>query len=130
LSSSLEPAPIAIALAALALSLGPPAGEASDVGSGVRGIVTISGCPGPQRPGERCTQRFAGARIRVSRAADRRLVRTFRSHARGRFQVSVPPGRYRLDPQPSGIARAGSMTVRVRPHRFRYVHIDYDNGLR
>ena len=44
--------------------------------------------------------------------------------------MSLPPGRYRLDPQQSGIARAGPMTVRVRPHRFRYVHIDYDNGLR
>ena len=44
--------------------------------------------------------------------------------------MTLSPGRYRLQPQPSGIAHAGPLTIEVRPHRFRYVHIDYDNGLR
>jgi hypothetical protein len=42
----------------------------------------------------------------------------------------LAPGRYRLDPLPSGIARATSLTIQVPSHRFRWVHIDYDNGLR
>jgi hypothetical protein len=96
----------------------------------VRGIVTSSGCPGPERPGQRCTKRFEGARIRVVSAADRHVVRTFRSHAQGRFRVRLSPGRYRLEPLSEGIARAAPVIVRVRPQRFRYVHIDYDNGLR
>jgi hypothetical protein len=44
--------------------------------------------------------------------------------------VRLAPGRYRLDPRPSGIARAASITVQVRSHSFSWVHIDYDNGLR
>jgi hypothetical protein len=115
---------------ALALSLITHHGEPRSVESGVRGIVTSSGCPGPQRPGQRCTKRFEGARIRVVRPADGHVVRTFRSHAKGRFRVVLSPGRYRLEPLSSGIARAGPIVVRVRKHRFSYVHIDYDNGLR
>jgi hypothetical protein len=44
--------------------------------------------------------------------------------------VTLAPGRYRLEPQPSGIAHGATATVSVRPHRFRYVHLDYDSGLR
>jgi len=116
--------------AALALLVSAQAGVADTASSGVRGIVTVSGCPGPQRPGQRCTKRFEGARIRVVRVRDRRVVRTFRSHAAGRFRVTLAPGRYRLEPQPSGIAHGAAATVSVRPHRFRYVHLDYDNGVR
>jgi len=116
--------------AALALVAPAPAGNGATAPSGIRGIVTLSGCPGPQRPGELCTKRFEGARIRVVRIRDRRVVRLFRSHAGGRFRVRLSPGRYRLEPQPSGIAHGAAVTVAVRPHRFRYVHLDYDNGLR
>jgi hypothetical protein len=115
---------------ALALSFSGQSGEANSTASGVRGIVTLSGCPGPVRPGETCTRRFEGARIRVVKLANGHIVRTLRSQAKGRFRVRLPAGRYRLDPLPSGIARAAPVTVKVGTRGFRYVHIDYDNGLR
>jgi hypothetical protein len=115
---------------ALALSFPGQSGEARSPGSGVRGIVTVSGCPGPVRPGETCTRRFEGARVRIVKLANGHVARTFRSQAKGRFRVRLPAGRYRLDPLPSGIARAASVTVEVGTRGFRYVHIDYDNGLR
>lgn len=117
-------------VAALALSVPAQSGDARSAASGVRGIVTLSGCPGPVRPGETCTRRFEGARVRVVKVADGHVVRTFRSHAKGRFRVRLPAGRYRLDPLSSGIARAAPVTVDVGKRGFRYVHIDYDNGLR
>ena len=131
-SEACNPWAVAVAiLAALALivSVSRPVTDAS-VTSGLRGLVTISGCPGPERPGERCSHAFKGAEINVLRLPSARFVRTFRSGARGRFRVRLTPGRYRLEPQNSGIARAVPVPVRVRARRFRYVHIDYDNGLR
>jgi hypothetical protein len=120
-----------LAVATAVMVFGPAqSGEAKSPASGVRGIVTLSGCPGPVRPGESCTKRFEGAQIRVLKLAGGGVVRTFRSHAKGRFRVRLPAGRYRLDPLPSGIARAAPVTVDVGPRGFRYVHIDYDNGLR
>jgi hypothetical protein len=92
--------------------------------------VTISGCPGPQPPGEHCSHPFEGARIRVVRVRGRELVRTFRSGAGGRFRIRLAPGRYMLEPQSFGIARATPISVNVSAHRFRYVRIDYDSGLR
>jgi hypothetical protein len=68
--------------------------------------------------------------VRVVKVASGHVVRTFRSRAKGRFQVRLPAGRYRLEPQPAGIARAAPVTVRIGARGFRYVHIDYDSGLR
>jgi hypothetical protein len=115
---------------ALALSFPGQSGEAKSAASGVRGIVTLSGCPGPVRPGETCTRRFEGARVRVVKLPSRHVARTFRSQAKGRFRVRLAAGRYRLDPLPSGIARAAPVTVNVGTRGFHYVHIDYDSGLR
>jgi hypothetical protein len=99
------------------------------IDSGVRGLVTMSGCPGPVREGDNCTARYPGATIRAIRARDGALVKVFHSRMNGRFRVHLRPGRYRLDPERAGIAVAPSVTLRVRPHRFRYVHIDFDRGL-
>ena len=122
--------PLAI-IAALALALiVPSAARVGTTHSGVRGLVTISGCPGPQRPGENCTHSFKGARIRVVRLPAGKSVRSFRSGDRGLFRIRLAPGRYKLVPQSSGISRAGPISVSVRARHFRYVHIDYDSGIR
>jgi hypothetical protein len=113
---------------AAALLASAPAASAR-IDSGVRGFVTMSGCPGPVRDGDTCTSRYPGATVRVVRVRDGVLVKVFHSRSDGRFRVHLRSGRYRLVPERAGVAYARPVTVRVRAHRYRYVHIDFDRGL-
>jgi hypothetical protein len=106
-----------------------PASAGARLDSGIRGRVTLSGCPGPTLEGDNCTTSYTGARIRVVRLRDGLAVKTFHSDEHGRFRALLRRGRYRLEPLRSGITSAAPVIVRVRAHRFTYVRIDYDRGL-
>lgn len=76
-----------------------------------------------------CSQPFAGAKIRVRRACDQKVIRRVTSGEHGRFRVRLRPGRYVLDPvdgHPFPVARR--QRVRVKKGEFTRVQITYDNG--
>jgi hypothetical protein len=130
---------LAIAVAAAAFALpGPPSPPVRHVAipsSGIRGLVFI----GPVCPVERippdpdCAPRPYVATIWFRSAASNRIVRTVRSASTGRFSAALVPGQYVVEPRPGqGIARPvrPRRTVRVYPHRFTAIRIDYDSGIR
>jgi hypothetical protein len=111
----------------VSLSLGNAGATTPD--SGIRAYVTISGCPGPERVEGNCTAPYS-AYIVVRRRSDYRLIRKVRSAANGRFRLRVRPDKYLLEPQPrTGLPFAVPVVVKVRAHKFTFVHIDYDRGL-
>jgi hypothetical protein len=110
-----------------------PSGSATEtIDSGVRGRVTIGPtCPVVVEGDPSCEDRPYEATIRILR--DGRLVAHARSDEDGRFRRRLRPGRYVLDPvEPngSGPPSAPSRAVRVHRHRFTFVTIEFDSGIR
>jgi hypothetical protein len=106
---------VATALAAVALAATTPQGH-------LAGVTQISyGCPGPQREGEPCERWsvFAMARFRV---AGRIVV----SDSRGRFDVVLPAGTYRVTPLPGAHTKGGPvLTVRVVADRITRILVRF-----
>jgi hypothetical protein len=98
--------------------------------SGVRGNVLYGPTCPVQRVGQACTRPYQ-ATIVIRDAHGRRVLARTRSSADGYFSVGLRPGRYLLVPS-SGrpYPRSQPRTVVVRPHRFTYVKITYDSGIR
>jgi hypothetical protein len=121
--------PVAISLlSAIFLSPG-NLSSAATPDSGIRGYVTISGCPGPERVEGNCTEPYS-AEIVVRRRSDYKLIRKVRSAANGRFRLRVRPDRYLLEPLPrQGLPFAVPLVVKVRARRFTLARIEYDRGL-
>jgi hypothetical protein len=125
----------ALATAALCCLIAAPAATARP-DSGVRGTITVGGCPGPAtEDGAGCTSGPLKATVRVLRACDRSEVRRFTSRKRdGHYRVRLGPGRYVLDPLEEGTDTyalyKGTINVRVHKHKFALRNISYDNGMR
>jgi len=101
-------------------------------GPGIAGhAVAGPTCP-VVKPGDpACNDRpVAGATI-VIRDATGTVVAEVATDANGRFQLVVPPGPYRIEPQPAtglmGTAQPIAVTV---GGRFQLVQIAYDTGIR
>jgi hypothetical protein len=104
---------------------------ASELNSGLEGLVTV----GPQCPvvrvGESCPDAPYAATLELWQAGILRA--RFQSDAQGQFRVLVKPGSYLLEPKsPSGVGlpAAGSQTVTVLEGQFSSVAVVYDSGIR
>ena len=104
----------------------------SPSGSGIRGLVTRGPtCPGPQRPGQVCTQPYSATLVTTRR--DGTEVARVTSGEDGRFTIDLPPGEYIIVPQTdpqSPFPRTGSVEATVQPGAFTEVDIEYDTGIR
>jgi hypothetical protein len=103
------------------------------VDSGVEGIITIGpACPVAEAD-QPCPDAPYEARIVVREAGSQRIVATFSSGADGSFRVNLPPGDYILDPgEPALISdpRGEPVPVKVEAHRYSYVILRFDTGVR
>lgn len=100
--------------------------------SGIRGHVTIgptTNCAAVQQ-GRKCSGPYA-ARLRIRRACDKAVIRRVRADKRGRFRVSISPGRYIVDPvNGHPYPRAPRRLVTVKRGVYTFVRIGYDSGIR
>jgi hypothetical protein len=109
---------------------------ASGSGTGMSGRVTSSPtCPVERYPPDpQCAPRGFRAQIRVRRASDRHLVRSFTTRSDGRFSISLRRGRYLVSARP---AAGGSLprcpsakAVRVTSGHVTHLAISCDSGIR
>ena len=112
-----------------------PAGTGGGILPGGPGIAgqALAGptCPVVQPGVSSCIDRpVAGAAILI-RDASGTVVAQVMTDANGRFQVGLPPGPYRAEPQPVQglIGTAGTIDVTVGS-AFETVRIGYDTGIR
>jgi hypothetical protein len=119
----------ALLVAALAIiTTGPAWGGPLD--SGVRGRVLYGPTCPVQRVGQSCTRPYQAMIVIRSEPTNRLLART-RSSTTGNFSVHLPAGRYLLVPSEGRpYPRSRPQTVVVHRHRFAYVTITYDSGIR
>ena len=99
--------------------------------SGIAGTVLI----GPMRPGIRGqpSPDVPFAATIVVQDHNRRDVATLQSGKDGSFRIPLPPGNYWLNPmspKPGAPPSASPVQVTVQLHRFTFVEIRYDTGLR
>lgn len=127
--------PIAFSLLAfLAAACGSDAASPDGGDQGVRGQVLLGPtCPGPMTDASPCPDRpLAGVTIRVLQDGTP-LDETATSDARGRFELSVPPGEYTLeavvDPGGPGMF-AKPVGVTVPSEGFVEVVVPVDTGIR
>jgi hypothetical protein len=97
--------------------------------SGIGGQVMIGPMCPVVREGELCPDKPFAARLLVRPAGGGR-VQDVRTDAQGHFRVALPPGVYRIEPQPEGIALAPEQQVTVQAGRWTAVSIRYDSGIR
>ena len=103
----------------------PSAGE-----SGIEGVITISPAnPGPTRVGAAATP-LANATFAVEK--NNGEVTSFITDERGRFRVSLPPGRYKisLKGRKSSIGRFGPFETDVAVGKMTNVQWECDSGIR
>lgn len=113
---------------------GAPRPSASPALGAIDGTVTAGPvCPVErQPPASACADRaVVGAHIRILDSAGR-FVMVAVSGADGSFAVTVPPGTYRLVPQPEAglLGTAPAQEVRVDSGATARVDVRYDTGIR
>jgi len=88
-------------------------------------------CPVVRPGASNCNDRpVAGATILI-RDANGTVVAQMTTDADGRFQVKVPPGAYRIEPQPVEGLMGGADPIDVTVGgAFKQVQISYDTGIR
>jgi len=124
---------LALALAAVPIETG--GASAPPSGSGITGLVFIGPVCAVERirPAPSCRDRPYVATIDFRIASTNRFVRSARSDIHGRFVARLAPGVYAVAPRRgAGIARPlrPRRIVRVVPHRFTAIRVDYDSGIR
>ena len=100
--------------------------------SGIEGIATISPVrPGPIRQGQSDEAPFKTTLIVMTEDGGSEIAR-FETGEDGRFQVKLPPGKYRVGPAPPirRLPRAAEQTVTVLPGRFTQIKVPFDSGMR
>jgi hypothetical protein len=120
---------------AIGLALAAVAADATGAASGIRGRVTSSPtCPVERTPPDpACAPRGFGARVRIERLADGRVVARLRAGDDGRFTATLAPGRYRVIARPASgplPSCPGAVKATVRTARYTRVAIDCDSGIR
>jgi hypothetical protein len=134
----------AIVVTAVALTAGVASAVAGTLGdtapdtADVRGAVFLGPICGGEPTGDggerRCPRKYKPlrARIRFVRLDEPRSARTVKSSRDGRFRVTLPAGRYRVDPLAArGSSGAqGSREIELRAGDVEDLIVDYDTGIR
>jgi hypothetical protein len=123
-------------LAAVAASCGPeerlsPSPSAAAIDSGIRGIVLLSPtCAAQPVDASPCVTPYAAQLVIVDASGNR--VAGVASGPDGRFEITLPPGDYVIQPTPGpdGVPSGTPLSVTVVPDTWAEVEIDYDTGIR
>ncbi|HSD84742.1 MAG TPA: prealbumin-like fold domain-containing protein, partial [Anaerolineae bacterium] len=97
--------------------------------SGIR-LTAMMGptCPGPERPGQVCTQPYTG--VFVVTKADAEVAR-ITTDQNGKATINLPPGEYTLTPELEGRSPSGGpTTVTVLSGQYVEVSVELDTGIR
>ena len=98
--------------------------------SGVRLTATIRPtCPGPERPGQICTQPYQGLFIVTNNAGAEAARAT--TDQDGKATIDLPPGNYTITPKVEGRFPSGApAAVTVLFGQYVEVSIELDSGIR
>jgi hypothetical protein len=130
-SGSLSVPPLAVTVAPEAAPTSAPTTELIPTGSsGMRLTATIGPtCPGPQHPGQVCTQPYQGLFV-VTNTAGAEVARVT-TDQNGQALIDLPPGEYTIAPEIEGELPSGAPeTVTVPADQYVAVSIDLDSGMR
>jgi hypothetical protein len=84
-----------------------------------------------ERVGQNCADRPYAAGLRVVDAASGEEAGTTSSGDDGRFEIALPPGRYRIESESgSGPPTAAPVAVSVPSHGYATATIRFDSGIR
>lgn len=98
--------------------------------SGIR-LTAMMGptCPGPERPGQVCTQPYEGVFV-VTDGSSVEVARVT-SDQNGQATIDLPPGEYTIAPKIEGRFPAGApTTVTVLSGQYVEVDVELDTGIR
>ena len=98
--------------------------------SGIRLTATVGPtCPGPERPGQVCTQPYEGLFV-VTNSSGAETARATTDQA-GQVLIDLPPGEYTVTPKIEGRFPSGApVTVTVTDGQYADVNIELDSGMR
>jgi hypothetical protein len=98
--------------------------------SGLRLTATVGpSCPGPERPGQVCTQPYAGEFVVTNNAAEE--VARVTTNQDGQALVDLPPSEYTVTLQAEGnYPTSAPVTVTVVAGEYADVNIELDSGMR
>ena len=110
-----------------------PTAETISPGSGIEGHVLIgTACPGPVRIDSPCPDQPYQATLTVVDSAGLAVLK-FETDEVGYFKIDLPPGHYRLAPQPTDGKigpRAAEQTLIVESGQYTQITVTYDSGIR
>ena len=98
--------------------------------SGIHLTATIGPtCPGPERPGQVCTQPYQGLFVVTSNTGAE--VTRATTDQDGKATIDLPPGNYTITPKVEGRLPSGAPTaVTVLSGQYVEVSIELDSGIR
>jgi hypothetical protein len=98
--------------------------------SGIHLTATIGPtCPGPERPGQVCTQPYEGLFV-VTNSAGTEVARAT-TDQNGKATIDLPPGDYTITPRVEGRFPSGApATVTVISGQYVEASIELDSGIR
>ncbi len=86
-------------------------------------------CPGPERPGQVCTQPYQGLFV-VTTAAGAEVARVT-TDQNGQATIDLPPGDYIVTPKVEGKSPSGAPTnVTIVAGQYVEVNVELDSGMR
>ena len=98
--------------------------------SGIEGIVTIGPMCPVMQANVPCPDQPYQATLTVL-TTSRRMVAQFQTDEKGHFRFNLASGDYVLHPEsPNGMPFAAEMPFTVDEHRFTFLEISYDSGIR
>jgi hypothetical protein len=126
--------PTVMALLVAGIAVGGCGGGRDSAGasdSGIRGTVMIGPTCAVEVVGENCADKPYATDIRVIDTGTGEQVATVSSGTNGHFEIALPAGDYRLEPQSSASPpSAAPVEVAVRPDRYASTTIQFDSGIR
>jgi hypothetical protein len=129
-----EARPMMIALFAAAIAVGGCGGNGGSAGasdSGIRATVLIGPTCAVEVVGENCADKPYATDIRVIDTGTGEQVATASSDTNGHFEIALPAGDYRLEPESSASPpSAAPVEVAVPPDRYAATTIRFDSGIR
>jgi hypothetical protein len=124
------PPPIATAAPEAAPTPAPTTELIPTGSSGIRLTATVGPtCPGPQRPGQVCTQPYQGLFV-VTNTAGSEVARVT-TNQNGQALIDLPPGEYTITPKIEGRLPSGApVTATVIDGQYVKVASELDSGMR